>query len=196
MPIAMGIRIVRLTEDMAFKYAGYTPKHISKTVLLIPGTIIPIDIIKPANTRYKVEKVKLEVLFILYLFSKIVKSNPMVNVTTIGIIFFIQIILLLEAFFRSAGNVPKIKPINAKHDCILKVKKKYFKIFPNNIIPITAPKKIGTRNRRLFFKSLKRLVMLFTSFSYIPKITQKTPLLIPGIIAPAPIKIPIKKLKK
>ena len=38
--------------------------------------------------------------------------------------------------------------------------------------------------------------MLSISFSYIQKITQKTPLLIPGRIAPLPIAIPIAQFCK
>ena len=51
------------------------------------------------------------------------------------------------------------------------------------------------QNLKLFLVSLKKFKTLFTSFSYIPNITHKTPLLIPGSIAPAPIKIPIQKFK-
>lgn len=58
--------------------------------------------------------------------------------------------------------------------------------------PIKTPTTIGSKNLKLFFMSLKKYKMLFNNFSYIPKITQKTPLLIPGKIAPAPIAIPLK----
>lgn len=47
-----------------------------------------------------------------------------------------------------------------------------------------------------FFTSLKKCKTDSSNFSYKPKITQKTPLLTPGRIAPIPIKIPTKKFFK
>ena len=60
--------------------------------------------------------------------------------------------------------------------------------------PIPAPIIIGIRNCKFSLGDLKKSSTLFKSFSYIPKITHKTPLLIPGKIAPDPIKIPLKIL--
>ena len=64
------------------------------------------------------------------------------------------------------------------------------------IQPKKPPKAIGIRNFRFFLISLKNPRILSINFSYIPNIIQSTPLLIPGKIAPAPIKIPFIKLEK
>ena len=61
------------------------------------------------------------------------------------------------------------------------------RILLNSKIPIPAPIINGVRNFELFLRSLKKFKILSKSFSYIPKITQSTPLLIPGRIAPAPM---------
>ena len=56
------------------------------------------------------------------------------------------------------------------------------------------PKKIGNKNWKLYFIFLKKFNTQFSNFSYMPKITHNTPLLMPGRIAPAPKAIPLKKL--
>ena len=58
-------------------------------------------------------------------------------------------------------------------------------------MPINKPIIIGKRNFKLFLTLVKKPKTLSTIFSYKPKITQITPLLIPGKIAPAPIKNPL-----
>lgn len=63
-------------------------------------------------------------------------------------------------------------------------------------IPTKAPETIGNRKSVFFFISLKKCKTALSNFSYKPKITQKTPLLIPGRIAPAPTKMPTKKFFK
>ena len=70
------------------------------------------------------------------------------------------------------------------------------RILLNSKIPIPAPIINGVRNFELFLRSLKKFKILSKSFSYIPKITQSTPLLIPGRIAPAPIAIPFTQFTK
>jgi len=68
-----------------------------------------------------------------------------------------------------------------------------FKILLNKRTPIRVPRMIGSKNLVFFLISLKKNNTEFIIFSYIPKITQKTPLLIPGKMAPHPIKIPVNK---
>ena len=64
-------------------------------------------------------------------------------------------------------------------------------------MPNKTPSAIGKINLKFCLIFLKKFKIQFIKFSYIPKMTHKTPLLIPGKIAPAPIKIPlIKSLKK
>ena len=96
------------------------------------------------------------------------------------------------AFLNNMGIHPIINPINANLVCIGKLLKRYFRILPNNNIPVTPPRPIGSKNLKFVLKSLKIFKTLFINFSYKPKITQRTPLLIPGSIAPAPIAIPFK----
>ena len=62
--------------------------------------------------------------------------------------------------------------------------------------PTIAPKTIGRRNLKCFFTLLKNPKILSNNFSYKPTTIQITPLLIPGRIAPAPIKMPFIKLDK
>ena len=69
-------------------------------------------------------------------------------------------------------------------------------ILLNNIMPTTAPHAIGKRNLILPLTSLKKFKTQFNSFSYNPKTIQITPLLIPGSIAPEPMKIPFIKFEK
>ena len=57
-----------------------------------------------------------------------------------------------------------------------------------------VPDIIGNKNFKFSFIFLKNPKKAFINFSYIPKITHKTPLLIPGKMAPAPIKIPFEKI--
>ena len=66
----------------------------------------------------------------------------------------------------------------------------------NKKIESNAPRTIGHKNKKFFLILLKKCNILSTIFSYKPNITKKTPLLIPGKIAPAPINIPIKKFFK
>ena len=66
-------------------------------------------------------------------------------------------------------------------------------MFPNKKTPIIPPRASGHKNEKFFLKSLNKLKIESTSLSYIPIITQITPLLIPGRIAPEPSSIPIKK---
>ena len=105
--------------------------------------------------------------------------------------FFLKARLLCTSLIIS-GILPKIKPINEYFVCIGYDVYKNFKRLPKRTIPINAPIPKGRRYKKFFLKSLKRFRTLLTSLSYIPKITQKTPLLIPGSIAPAPIHIPLK----
>lgn len=95
----------------------------------------------------------------------------------------------VQVFIR-AGILPRIRPIKINFICIGYAKNKYFKIFPNRIIPIIIPNPIGKRYLKFSFIFLKKFKTQFNSFSYMPKMTHKTPLLIPGKIAPAPIKMP------
>ena len=74
---------------------------------------------------------------------------------------------------------------NKKFNILLKIKK-----------PRQIPIKIGKRNLKFSLGALKKSNTLFNNFSYIPNITHKTPLLIPGKIAPEPINIPLKILVK
>ena len=64
---------------------------------------------------------------------------------------------------------------------------------PNDITPKNVPINIGNKNLKFSFTLEKKFKIEFKSFSYIPKITHKTPLLIPGSIAPEPMKNPIIK---
>ena len=66
----------------------------------------------------------------------------------------------------------------------------------NKNIESSEPKTIGHKNKKFFLISLKKCKTQSTNFSYKPKITQNTPLLTPGKIAPAPINIPIIKFFK
>lgn len=93
----------------------------------------------------------------------------------------------LFAFLNKIGISPNINPIKASLVCIGKVLNKYFKILPNAKTPMKIPKDMGKRNKKCSLKFLNKFKTLFTSFSYIPKITHKTPLLMPGSMAPAPI---------
>ena len=88
------------------------------------------------------------------------------------------------------GIQPNIRPINVNDVISGYLSKKKRIILLKIIIPVRPPKVNGARNIKFFFQSLKKFNILFKSFSYIPKITHNTPLLIPGIMAPAPIKIP------
>ena len=56
-----------------------------------------------------------------------------------------------------------------------------------------APVTIGNKNLKFYLIFLKKFSTQLSKFSYIPKITHSTPLLIPGRIAPAPISMPLKK---
>ena len=87
--------------------------------------------------------------------------------------------ILLVFFFKSAGTPPSINPIIQKQVCMLKDVNRNFSMFPNKIMPIKTPNIIGKRNFRFFFQSLKKFKIEFTNVSYIPNITQNTPLLIP-----------------
>ena len=64
----------------------------------------------------------------------------------------------------------------------------------NVTIFFSAP--IENPNKRLDESQKKKCKILSSNFSYIPKMTQNTPLLIPGKIAPLPIAIPIIKFCK
>ena len=64
------------------------------------------------------------------------------------------------------------------------------------MIPIIPPVKRGNKNLKFSFIFLKNPKIEFIKFSQMPKITHKTPLLIPGRIAPAPNNIPFKKIYK
>ncbi len=89
--------------------------------------------------------------------------------------------------------LPKIKPIKQKLVCVGNLLNKYSKIFPNKNTPTTPPRKMGKRNKKFFLKFLNKPITEFINLSYIPNITQSTPLLTPGRIAPAPSNMPIKK---
>lgn len=73
---------------------------------------------------------------------------------------------------------------------------KKFKMLPQIKTPTRTPNAIGNRNLKFCLMSLKKLVIEFMIFSYKPKTTHKTPLLIPGKIAPIPIVMPTKKFFK
>ena len=96
-------------------------------------------------------------------------------------------------FFTRSGMLPRIKPIKQKLVWTGNILNKVFSIFPNKNTPTKPPTASGNKKVKFFLKSLNKLKIEAISLSYIPVITQITPLLTPGSIAPAPINIPIKK---
>jgi len=101
-------------------------------------------------------------------------------------------LLFLLAVFNTAGIVPKINPIKQNFEVLGYKLYITFNMFPNKTVPIIIPIIIGISNFKFSFKLLKKLSIELISFSYNPKETKITPLLIPGKILPKPIKIPIK----
>ena len=59
---------------------------------------------------------------------------------------------------------------------------------------MVPPIAIGSKKDKLFLKFFNNPKQASINLSYIPVITQMTPLLTPGSMAPAPINIPIKKI--
>lgn len=91
---------------------------------------------------------------------------------------------LLWVSLKREGILPKIKPAKIYFNVFSKLENKQFKIFPNRNTPITIPINIGNKNKKFFLKSLNIFKILSINFSYIPKTTHKTPLLIPGKMQP------------
>lgn len=132
---------------------------------------------------------------VLISFSKNTKEIPNINVIIVNRRYFNLKVCSEFTFFINAGMLPSIRPIKQKLVGAGKVLNKVFKIFPNRNTPIIPPSPIGKRNRKFFLKSLNKFKIESINLSYIPIMTQITPLLMPGSIAPAPSIIPIKKLK-
>ena len=86
-----------------------------------------------------------------------------------------------------------MSPIKQKLVCVGKCSKSAFNIFPNKNTPRIPPRKIGNKNEKFFLKFLNNPKRELINLSYNPNITQITPLLTPGRIAPAPNNIPIRK---
>jgi hypothetical protein len=163
-------------------------------VLLTPGNTTPMDIKNPDSMRNVYEKLATVVL-VPNLFSKSTNEIPNINVIIVNRRYLGLNVCSEFTFFTSTGILPRIRPIKQKLVGAGKVLNKVFKIFPNKNTPIIPPSPIGKRYRKFFLKSLNKFEIESISLSYIPIITQITPLLIPGSIAPAPSRIPIKKLK-
>ena len=71
---------------------------------------------------------------------------------------------------------------------------KHFNILPSKRTPMAPPIAIGSKKDKLFLKFFNNPKQASINLSYIPVITQMTPLLTPGSMAPAPINIPTKKI--
>ena len=93
---------------------------------------------------------------------------------------------------NKTGSEPKINPINKNLQIFSYLKNAIFIKFPNRKIPINPPIANGSKYKKFFLKFLKIDEQAFKSLSYIPKITQNTPELTPGKIAPKPINKPTK----
>ena len=166
--------------------------HIKIKVLLTPGKTTPIDIKKPDNIKKAIEKLS-TVSEKFNLFSKYTKNIPIANVNKANNKYLNLKGYSELTFFTSIGMLPKISPIKQKLVCVGKLSNKTCKIFPKRSTPIIPPKAIGNKNKKFFLKFLNKPNIEFISLSYIPNITQSTPLLIPGRIAPTPSNMPIKK---
>lgn len=97
-------------------------------------------------------------------------------------------------FFIKIGILPKIKPIKQNLVCAWKLLKKNFNTLLTAKTPKNPPTAIGNKYIKFFLKFLNNPNIESTNLSYIPNITQSTPLLIPGSIAPLPNNIPTKNL--
>lgn len=166
--------------------------HIKIKVLLTPGKTTPIDIRKPDNIKKAIEKLS-TVPEKFNLFSKYTKNTPIENENKANNKYLNLKGYSELTFFTSIGMLPKISPIKQKLVCVGKLSNKACRMFPKRSTPIIPPKTIGNKNKKFFLKFLNRPNIEFISLSYMPNITQSTPLLIPGRIAPAPSNMPIKK---
>ena len=161
-------------------------------MLLTPGNTTPIAIKNPDITRNKNEKL-LILLDKCSLSSKNTKKHPNINDITVNRTYLNLKVCSEFTFLTNRGILPNISPIKQKLVWAGKVEKSVFNILPNKNTPIIPPKPIGSKYKKFFLKFLNKLNIASISLSYIPKITQITPLLTPGNIAPAPSNIPIKK---
>ena len=161
-------------------------------MLLTPGNTTPIAIKNPDKTRNKNEKL-LTLLDKFSLPSKNTKKHPNINDITVNTIYLNLNVCSEFTFLTNRGILPSISPIKQKLVWVGKVEKSVFNILPNKNTPIIPPKPIGSKYKKFFLKFLNKLNIASISLSYMPKITQITPLLTPGNIAPAPSSIPIKK---
>ena len=161
-------------------------------MLLTPGNTTPIDIKKPDIKRNKKEK-SLTLPDKFNLLSRITKKHPSIKDAIVNKKYLNLKVWSEFIFLINIGMLPKIRPINPKLVCVGKVLKSDFNILPNKNTPTTPPKPIGNKYKKFCLKFLNKLNTELISLSYIPKITQITPLLIPGSIAPAPSNKPTKK---
>ena len=166
--------------------------HIRIKVLLTPGNTTPIAIKNPDKRRNKNEKLP-TLLDKFSLLSNNTKKHPNIKDITVNRTYLNLKVCSEFTFLTNKGILPKISPIKQKLVWVGKVEKSAFKILPNKNTPIMPPKPIGSKYKKFFLKFLNRLNIESINLSYIPKITQITPLLTPGSIAPAPSSIPIKK---
>lgn len=161
-------------------------------MLLTPGNTTPIAIKNPDITRNKNEKL-LILLDKCSLSSKNTKKHPNINDITVNRTYLNLKVCSEFTFLTNRGILPNISPIKQKLVWAGKVEKSVFNMLPNKNTPIIPPKPIGSKYKKFFLKFLNKLNIESMSLSYIPKITQITPLLTPGSIAPAPSSNPIKK---
>lgn len=166
--------------------------HIKISVLLTPGKTTPIDIRKPDKTKKAREKLP-SICERFSLSSKNTKKQPIIKATSANNKYLNLKVYSELTFLMRIGILPKIKPIKQKLVWVGKRSNNAFNIFPNKSTPITPPIKIGNKNEKFFLKFLNNPKIEFINLSYIPNITQRTPLLTPGRIAPAPSNMPIKK---
>lgn len=167
-------------------------KHIKIKVLLTPGTTIPIDIKKPDKTKNPLEN-SFNPFAKTKFFSKTTKIYPKINVAKLNSKYLTLNLFSEFTFFISIGMLPKINPIKQKLVWIGNVLNNPFKILPTQKTPMIPPRAIGKMYKKFFLKFLNNPKSELINLSYIPSITQITPLLIPGSMAPAPNNIPIKK---
>ena len=151
-----------------------------------------MDIRNPDNTKNGMEKLA-SLLERFNAFSINTKKHPIANATKannkyLNLNSFSEFIFLIRI-----GMLPKISPIKQKLVGVGKRSNKDFNIFPNKNTPTSPPRVMGNKYRKFFLKPLNKPNKESMSLSYIPNITQRTPLLIPGRIAPAPSNMPIKK---
>ena len=95
--------------------------HIKIRVLLMPGTITPIDIKKPDNIRYGIDIVLLKLMFNLS--SITTKIQPIINAIKANNKYLALKTCSEFIFLKRTGIDPKIKPIKQNLVCIGKVVK-------------------------------------------------------------------------